>query len=267
MKILFLGDIVARPGRDTVKKLLPQVIEEEEVDFVIANGENLTHGAGFTEKHLDEMKAAGVNFFTCGDHTWDKREGWMLLDQKDFPMVRPANFPGKETPGKGYKIIENQYMEKILIINLIGRVFMKRDYDCPFRKVDEILKETAHEHLSAIFVDFHAEATSEKYAMAHYLDGRASFLVGTHTHVPTGDERILEHGLAAISDAGMCGSLDSVIGVQKDIIINSFLLQRPVKHEPETRGRMVLNGVLAELDTKKKIALNIKRIQKIIDHV
>jgi len=264
MKILFLGDIVASSGRALVKQVLPAIKEEYNPNLVIANAENLSHGNGFTPEHLEEMQQAGINFFTLGDHTWGNTKGVMKLNDHKVPIIRPANYPDFNTPGRGYAIVEDNSMNRILIINLLGRVFMKNDFDCPFRAVDRILRETAHEYLNGIFVDFHAEATSEKYALAFYLDGRVSAVLGTHTHVATADARILEGGTAAMSDAGMNGSLDSVIGVRKDIIINGFLSQRPAKHDPETSGRMIFNSVLIELDIKTKKALNIQHIQKII---
>lgn len=264
MKILFLGDIVAVAGREVVKAVLPKVKEELNPDLVIANAENITHGNGFTREHLAEMQEAGVNFFTLGDHTWGNSKGVLELDNKNVPIIRPANYPDFNTAGQGYKIVEDGMMNRILVINLLGRVFMKHNFECPFRALDRILAANSHEYLNAIIVDFHAEATSEKYAMSFYADGRVTAVLGTHTHVPTADGRILEGGTAAISDAGMNGPLDSVIGIKKEIIINSFLSQRPVKHDPATEGRKVFNAVCVELDPKTKKALNINHIQKII---
>jgi len=206
-----------------------------------------------------------VDFFTNGNHVWGNKDGYKHLDDPHFPVIRPANYPSDEVPGDGYRIIEDSVGNKILIVNLIGRVFMRKDFDCPFKKMDEILDEVKKEKLAAIFVDFHAEATSEKYALAHYLDGRISALIGTHTHVPTADCHILENGTALMSDAGMVGAVDSIIGVRKDSIIKSFLNQMPMKHEPETSGQMVLNSVMIEIDDKTKKALNIYHIQKFSD--
>lgn len=262
MKILFIGDIVARPGRDTIKKVLPGVIKEHNPDLIIANAENLSHGNGFTPETIAEMQKAGINFFTSGDHAWGNKMGMMNITSEDFPVIRPANFP-PEVPGNGYFVVKDKADHKILVINLIGRVFMKKNYDCPFRTVDKILRQTEKEKFDAIFVDIHAEATSEKYALGFYLDGRVSAVVGTHTHVPTADARILDNGTAFMSDIGMTGSLDSVIGVRKDLIITSFLTQMPVKHEPETTGKMVFNGCLIDVDSKNK-STKIDHIQKII---
>ncbi|MBU1151443.1 TIGR00282 family metallophosphoesterase [Patescibacteria group bacterium] len=263
MKILFIGDIVGKSGRWTVEEFLPKMKETHRPDLVIANAENLSHGNGFSPKGIAEMRRAGVNFFTTGDHAWGNRDGMNELGKKDFPVIRPANFPNEKTPGNGYEIFQTDLLDKVLVINLIGRVFMKKHYDCPFKAVDKILQETANEDLAAIFVDFHAEATSEKYAMGFYLDGRVSAVIGTHTHVPTADLRILEGGTAFMADVGMTGSLDSVIGVNKDIIINSFLTQLPVKHQIETNGQMVFNAVIVEIDDKTQKALTVSHLQEI----
>jgi hypothetical protein len=264
MKILFIGDIFARPGREVIRKILPQVKKQYSPDFIIANAENTTHGNGFSPETIAELQKVGVNFFTLGDHAWGNHDGVLKIDDPKFPVIRPANYPPKNVPGRGYAIVDGPMMTKILIINLMGRVFMKRDFDCPFRALDSILEQTRHENFSAIIVDFHAEATSEKYALGFYADGRVSAVLGTHTHVPTKDLRILEGGTAFISDVGMTGPLDSVIGVKKEIIIRSFLTQMPVKHEPETEGKMVFNAVLLELDDKTKKALNVEHIQEFI---
>lgn len=265
MKILFIGDIFGRAGRQTVKKILPLVREEHDIDFVIANAENISHGSGFTPEHINDMRDAGIDFFTTGNHFMSKQSGVEKLSSPLFPVIRPANYPDlPDVPGDGYRVVEERNGKKILIINLMGRVSMKKQLDCPFRKVDEILKKFESEDLSAIFVDFHAEATSEKAALGFYLDGRVSVFVGTHTHVPTADYRVLKNGTAFMSDIGLTGSLDSVIGVKKDLIINSFLTQIKVKHEPETEGTMVFNGLLVELDDKTKKALNTYHIQEYI---
>jgi len=261
MKIIFLGDIVGKPGRKTVKEFLPKVKEKYKPDLIIANAENISHGNGFSPDSIKEMMEAGIDFFTTGDHAWDNKQGVLKLNDEKFPVIRPANYPPKNVPGRGYAIIKDKHGNKVLVINLMGRVFIKKDFDCPFRKLDEILEETKKEKFSAILVDIHAEATSEKYAMGFYADGRVSAVVGTHTHVPTRDLRILENGTAYVSDLGMTGSLDSVIGVKKEIIIHSFLTQLPVKHEVEEEGTMVFNAVFIELDEKTRKALNVEYVQ------
>lgn len=263
MKILFIGDIFGEAGRGVVGKYLSDVKAKFSPDLTIANGENLSHGNGFSFENIKEMTACGIDFFTMGNHVWGNKEGFSHLDEANFPVVRPANFPPAGVPGRGYQVVKTLSGKNVLIINLSGRVFMGKDFDCPFRITDEILEKTKNEDLSAIFVDFHAEATSEKYALAYYLDGRISALVGTHTHVQTVDARILEGGTAYISDVGMTGSFDSVIGVKKDVILNGFLTQMPFKLEPESSGKMIFNAVIIDIDEKSKKALNIERIFEI----
>lgn len=262
MKILFIGDIVGESGRETVKKLLPGVKKEYSPNLIIANGENLAHGNGLTPEYVKEMVNAGINFFTSGNHIWGNKSGAIKLDDPNFPVIRPANYPSKNTPGRGYQIIEDEMMNKILIVNLLGQVFMKANVDSPFKKIDEILNELSHEKFSAILIDFHAETTSEKYALGFYLDGKVSAIIGTHTHVPTTDARIFPNGTAYITDVGMVGPYDSVIGVKKDIVINKFLTQIPAKLDPENEGLMIFSAVLVELDEKTKKALDIKHILK-----
>ncbi len=261
MKILFIGDIFGQGGRETVAKLLPSIIEEQKPDFVLANAENLTHGNGFTASHINEMQAAGIDFFTSGNHAWGQADGVQMLSNPDFPVIRPANFPDASTPGRGYAVV-NKNGKKLLIVNLMGRVFMKLDLDCPFRMMDRILENFQDEELDGIFLDFHAEASSEKYALGFYLDGRISCMVGTHTHVQTHDARILPNGTAYITDVGMSGPYDSVIGIKKETIIERFLKQTPVKHEPEMEGQMILCGIVTELDSNNKKALTINYVKK-----
>jgi 2',3'-cyclic-nucleotide 2'-phosphodiesterase len=263
MKILFIGDIVGKGGRETVKKVLPGVREEYAPDIVIANAENLSHGNGFTPDHIKEMQDAGVDFFTSGHHVWGNKNGVEKLDDPDFPVLRPANYPSPDTPGRGFQIIEDGMGNRLLIINIQGQVFIKDHVDSPFRIIDEILEATEDEDLSGIFVDFHAEATSEKNTLGLYLDGRVSAFVGTHTHVATADARIFENGTAYLTDAGMVGAYDSSIGVKKELIIKKFLTQMPTKHEPELEGKMVFGSVLIEIDDKTKKALDIKQVIKI----
>lgn len=260
MKILFIGDIFSSMGREAVKRVLPDLKREILPDLVIANAENLTHGDGFTSKHIEEMRSAGVDFFTSGNHVWGKADGVSKLDDPKFAVIRPANFPSEKTPGRGYDILEIGG-KRILIINLMGRVFMGKHLDCPFRTFDEILENEAADY---VFVDFHAEATSEKLAFGYYVDGRASAVVGTHTHVPTGDFQVLSGGTAYITDAGFTGAFDSVIGMKKEVVIEGFLTQLPIRHETEKEGRMVFNSVLIELDEGSKKALNIMHVQKIL---
>jgi hypothetical protein len=195
---------------------------------------------------------------------WGNKAGVKKLDDEDFPVLRPANYPCKKTPGRGYTIIEDANNNRILIINLMGLVFMKFHLECPFKVIDKILEEHSDEDLAGVIVDFHAETTSEKYALGYYLAGKVSAVIGTHTHIPTADAGIFEGGTAFITDVGMVGPTNSIIGLKKDLIIDRFLTQMPAKHEPETEGEMVFSAVLIELDENTKKALNIKHILKFI---
>lgn len=253
MKILLIGDIVGKPGRRIVKELLPIIKQKHNIDFIIANGENIAGGSGVTEKTLDELfYDAGVDVITTGDHIWKKRETQKFIDNYDN-LVRPLNYP-EGVPGKG-SVITNG----IAVISLLGRIFMN-PIDCPFRIVEKEI-EKIKEKTNIIIIDFHAEATSEKIAMGWFLDGRVTAVVGTHTHVQTADERILNKGTAYITDMGMTGSMDSVIGRTKDAVIQKFLTQLPVKFEVATED-VRLNGVLIEIDEKSGKAVNIERIQE-----
>jgi len=259
MKILFFGDIVGQPGRQAIKKILPQWQKKYQPDLIIANGENLAHGSGVTEKSLNEILEAGIDFVTLGDHTWKQKGITALLNDKEIPLIRPANFP-PEVPGQGYRLIELR-TKKILVINLIGRVFMHEDYDCPFRAADEILEAQAEE-ADVIIVDWHAEATSEKVCLGWYLDGRVSAVLGTHTHIPTADARILPKGTAYISDIGMVGVRDSSLGRDKDAAIKKFLTQIDQRLEV-AEGPVGVGAVLVETGEKGK-AKKIKLVQEIV---
>lgn len=270
MNILFIGDIFGRPGRTTVKKLLPEYRKKLKIDLVIANAENSHHGKGVSESQLNEMRKDGVDFFTSGNHIWKEREIISRMDDVDLPLIRPANYP-EGAPGKGYQVVEvggkGAKAGKVLIINLMGRVFMPMHLDCPFRTADKILKEFENDRqISAIFVDFHAETTSEKMALAHYLDGRVSAVIGTHTHVPTFDARVLAGGTAFQTDVGFTGPIDSVIGLEKKAIIENFLTQVPVKHEV-AGGDTVFNALKIEIDDKTGKALSVEQIQKTLENL
>jgi metallophosphoesterase (TIGR00282 family) len=249
MNILFIGDIYGKPGRELVSDLLPKLRKERNIDFVIANVENLTHGAGITESSLNNISESGVDFFTGGNHIFEK-DGEEILAKEKYPLIRPANYP-TETVGKGYRIVELKD-KKILIINLIGQVFMAGFPECPFRKIDEILEEVKDEEIDFTFVDFHAEATSEKIAMKFYLDSKITALFGTHTHVTTADLHVTDNGTAYISDVGMTGVVDnSVLGVRSDVIISKFLTKMRIKHEVADSGKRVFAGVLIETAKEK----------------
>jgi len=246
MRILYIGDIVARPGREMVQAQLPQIIKKEKIDLVLANAENMAHGRGATKETVEEMMNAGINYFTSGDHIfWQKG----FEDEIDhLPVIRPANFPPGHA-GEGHALIDLGKHGKVLLINLLGRVFLNERVDDPFRAADEILEKYQDQDIAFTLVDFHAEASSEKYALGFYLDGRVDAVVGTHTHVPTCDNMVLPKGTLFVSDIGMTGIVDSVLGVEKDIIIKFYLSGLNQKFEWENAGRKAFRGVL--LDTQK----------------
>ena len=262
MTILFIGDIVGSLGREAVKKILPKLRKQHSPDLVIANAENLAHGKGVTADTLQEMRAAGIDYFTGGNHIFAKKGFEQLLTGDNSVLLRPANYP-PSTPGAGEKMIAiNQ--NNILLINLMGRVFFREHLDCPFRAFDAILKKYEGEKFAAVIVDFHAEATSEKNAFRFYADGRAGAVIGTHTHIPTADERVSKNGTAYITDVGAVMARDSVLGVQRDIIIKNFLTQIPQTHEFPTAGIAEFNAVLITLDAQTGKAAGIKRIYKTV---
>lgn len=235
MRLLFLGDIVGNAGKVAVTRSVPGLREELALDYVVVNGENMSGGRGLTPKAADELFRAGVDVVSGGNHTFQYRELYPYLDSGK-PITRPANYP-PGAPGSGVARVGD-----LLVVNLIGRTFMGSDYDDPFRAADAIL---AGESAPFVFVDFHAEATSEKQAMGWYLDGRVTAVVGTHTHVPTADARILPQGTAFCCDAGMCGARDSIIGDEVEAVLRRFLSQMPTKLPP-AEGPAVINGVLIE---------------------
>lgn len=247
MKVLFIGDIFGKVGRKMTRKVLPEIKAKHSVDLVIANAENSSHGKGTSPKVLEELRKAGVDFFTSGNHIWQNVTIFEELEDKNSDLIRPSNYP-PGAKGYGYKIIKVG-KKKVLIINLIGRVFMKEDFDCPFREADCILTEQAGKYDFAL-LDFHAETTSEKAAMRHYLDGRVAAVMGTHTHIPTADAQITKNGTAFLTDLGMVGSRDSIIGLKKDSILQKFLTQTPVKHEVQESGLIEFDAVLLDINDK-----------------
>lgn len=253
MKILFIGDIVGGPGRKAAKHVVPSLRKQYCIDYCIANGENAAGGSGITYVVAQDLYNCGIDVITMGNHTWSKKEILTFIDQ-DSRIVRPANYP-IDLPGHGSVIFDG----RIGIINVMGRVYMD-SLDCPFKTCDreiEILKP----HVKTIIIDVHAEASSEKNALAWYVDGRASCVFGTHTHVQTADERILPCGTAFITDVGMTGPSQGIIGVDKDIIINKFITHMPAKFEI-ARGECQINAVVAEIDEKTGKALSIERINR-----
>jgi metallophosphoesterase (TIGR00282 family) len=259
MKILFVGEIVAKPGRQTVEKVLPEIIKEHKVDAVFANCENLSGGRGITEEKIERMQLAGIDYFTSGEHVFHQKGTDDIID--NLPVIRPANYP-EGTPGEGYKIIDTGKNGKILLINLAGLTSIggKNAFlDNPFHKIDEILEKTKDEKIDARIVDFHAEATSEKYSMGFYLDGRVDAIVGSHTHVPTCDNMVLPKGTLYVTDVGMVGAIDSSLGVKVDITIKMFLTARNQRFEWESAGRKAFRSVLLDLQ-----ANSIARVDKIL---
>jgi 2',3'-cyclic-nucleotide 2'-phosphodiesterase len=242
VKLLFVGDIVGSPGRHAVESLLPRLREQHEPDFVVVNGENSAGGLGITSKIARGFYAAGVDAITLGNHTYRHAEVYDFLDNDDR-IVRPANYP-KGNPGRGHTVVEKDAV-RLAVVNLSGAVFLDVARS-PFAEIDAILTELRGK-ADHVLVDFHAEATSEKVAMGWYLDGRVTACVGTHTHVPTADARVLPGGTAYISDVGMTGPRGGVIGVQKELAIERFLTQMPVKFETATDDPW-LNAVLIEAD-------------------
>lgn len=261
MKILFFGDIVGKIGRHAVVAIMPTLQKKYQPDFVIANAENIAHGKGVTRQTLDEVSEAGVNFFTSGNHVWAKPEALDILEDKTMPLIRPANYP-PGVLGRGAALVSygDSEEQKILVINLMGRVFINHQYDCPFRAIDAILDEYKDVKRVATVVDFHAEATSEKVAFGLYVTGRVSAVVGTHTHVPTADAQILGGATAYVSDVGMVGAKGTVIGVDKVNIIKKFLTQLPAAHEIPEHGPCLVNAVLIMIDDESGKAVRIEQI-------
>lgn len=255
--ILFISDIVGKPGRRILREHLPSLLKDRQVDFCIANGENAAGGVGITREIAEEFFELGVQVLTSGNHIWNKREIFDIIPHEPR-ILRPANFP-TGTPGWGSHVYEVSKQLQIGVLNLMGRVFIPTSLDCPFRSasyhVDQLRRDTP-----IILVDFHAEATSEKIAMGWFLDGQVSAVVGTHTHVQTSDERILPEGTAYITDVGMTGPWVSVIGVKREPAIQRFLTGLPQRFEPAS-GPTQLNAVLINADRDSGNALSIKRIQ------
>ncbi len=255
VNLLFIGDIVGKPGRQAIARDLHRLVDRYSIDIVIANGENASGGFGITAETARELFACGVHLFTSGNHIWDKKEALEYLKREER-IIRPANYP-EGAPGKGSTVVVTPGGTKVGVINLEGRVFMN-NLDCPFKIAEkEIAALSAVTNV--ILVDFHAEATSEKISLGWYLDGKVSAVVGTHTHVQTADERILPGGTAYITDVGMTGAFDSVIGVRKDEPIYKFLTQLPAKFEVAKKD-LRLNGVVMTIDETSGKALSIERV-------
>lgn len=261
MNLLFIGDVVSSMGRDMVKEYLPKLKEKYRPHITVINGENAAGGKGITEKIYRGFLEAGAQVVTLGNHTWDNREVFEFIDDAKY-LVRPANFP-ENNPGKGIVYVKINQVE-VAVISLQGRTFLSAN-DCPFQKAD-VLVEQAKERTPYIFVDFHAEATSEKQAMGWYLDGRVSAVVGTHTHVQTADHRILPSGTAYMSDVGMTGPYDGILGMDREIVLKRFLTGLPGRFEVPKSGRSQLSAVSIELDQKTGKAKKITPILINEDH-
>lgn len=261
MKVVFIGDIVGLIGRDMVFDHIARLRRKYNADVVIANGENAASGRGITKAIFDDLLRAGVDVVTMGNHTWDQKEIYDFIDDTDY-LIRPANF-SDEAPGKGMTTISKNGVT-LSVINLHGRTFLP-PHDDPFEKAEKLLEE-AHAISPLVFVDFHAEATSEKIAMGWHLDGKASVVVGTHTHVQTADERILPGGTAYLTDAGMTGPYDEILGMKKEDVIYRFKTNLPVRFEVPKKGRGQLNGLYVEIDNQSGKALSVERIMINEDH-
>lgn len=255
MKLLFLGDIVGSCGRDAVCETVPRLRRELGLDYVVVNGENIAGGRGILPQNADDLFACGVDIISGGNHSFQHRDVYPYLDETPA-ILRPLNYP-PGAPGHGVATVG-----ELTVINVIGRVFMGADYDDPFRAVDAALQSVPAGQF--VLVDLHAEATSEKQAMGWYLDGRVTAVVGTHTHVPTADHRLLPRGTAFCSDAGMCGARDSIIGDEVEAVLRRFLTQMPTRL-PAAKGTAVVNGLYIEADETTRRATHIERCDRIVD--
>ncbi len=260
MNILVIGDIVGRPGRNIVKKLLAKLQSEHDISFTIANAENAAGGRGITKDIKDELLSVGIDVLTMGNHVWDNKSIFNFIDDEPR-LVRPANYPG-DCPGQGYHVYTAGFNKKIAVINASGRIYLP-PLDCPFKTVMDILQELG-DSVDITLVDFHAEATSEKLALGYYLDGKVSAVVGTHTHIQTADERIMPQGTAYITDLGMTGPVYSILGMEKEPIIEKFINGRPARFEVAS-GPAQLQGIVLRLDEDSNKVLEIKRIAYVLE--
>lgn len=260
MRLLFLGDVVGRAGRDCVADHLPRLRADLALDFVIVNGENSAGGFGITEKITEEFLSLGADVVTTGNHVWDQREALTYIERQPR-LLRPINYPAG-TPGKGVGIFRAANGADVLVMNAMGRVFMHPELNDPFAAVDRELASAAlGEAADVIFIDFHAEATSEKQAFAHHVDGRASVVVGTHTHTPTSDARVLAGGTAYQSDVGMCGDYNSVLGMEPEESINRFVSKIPKGRFAPASGPGTLCGLMVEIDDATGLARRCKELR------
>ncbi len=259
MRLLFLGDVVGRSGRKAVLEQLPDLRARHKLDFVVVNGENSAGGFGITEVICQELLDAGADVVTLGNHAFDQREALVFIDRQDR-LVRPLNFPAG-TPGRGSSVYKAANGADVLVINALGRVFMT-ELDCPFRAIDAELNACRLKHgADVVVIDFHAEATSEKQSLAYFVDGRASLVVGTHTHAPTADERVLPGGTAFMSDVGMCGDYNSVLGMEIEEPISRFLTRIPRARFEPSPGEATVCGVAVETDDATGLARSVKALR------
>lgn len=257
MKVLVVGDIYGKPGRYILSVLLPRIQQEFSVDFTIANGENAAGGFGITENISKKLRSYGVDCITSGNHIWDRQEIVSFLDESDY-LLRPANYP-PTNPGKGFHVFHYEDKPPIGVINLQGRSFMK-DIDCPFRTCEKIIADIKEE-TRIIVVDFHAETTAEKKAFGWFMDGKVSLVFGTHTHIQTADETILPNGTGYITDVGMTGPFESVIGVKKEASIAYFLKKTPQRFDTAQNDRK-LNAIVVDIDEASGKTTNIERLER-----
>lgn len=260
MRILFLGDVMGRSGRVAVTTHLARLRDDWRLDFVVVNGENSTNGMGLSGDHAKLLLDAGADCVTLGDHAFDQKDMLQFVESEPR-IIRPLNF-AKNAPGKGYRVFSAPGGRKVLVLQVLGQVFMKRPFDDPFSAVEPILKSHPRGGMAhAVIVDMHCEATSEKMAMGHYCDGRASLVVGTHTHVPTADAQILSGGTGYLSDAGMCGDYNSVIGMDKEEPLRRFITGMPKARFSPAAGEATLSGVFVETDDRTGVAKSVRMIR------
>lgn len=256
MRLIFLGDVVGKSGREAVYRELPLLRARYRPDLVAVNGENAAHGFGITADIYAELQAAGADVVTLGNHAFDQREALVFIEREPN-LVRPVNWPAG-CPGRGIAMVETAKGQRVAVINAMGRVMIEPQLDDPFAAIDRVLADCRMgEACDAVLIDFHAEASSEKMAFGHYVDGRASLVVGTHTHVPTADHQILSGGTAFLSDAGMCGDYDSVIGMEKEEPLQRFLRKLPVERMKPAVGPATVCGVAVETDDRTGLALKV----------
>ena len=261
MKILFLGDVMGRAGRKAVVERLPKLRADWKLDFVVVNAENASAGMGLTGDHAKALLDAGADVLTLGDHAFDQKEMLGFIENEPR-IIRPLNY-AKDAPGKGFRLFSTQRGQKILVTQALGQVFMKRPFDDPFSALDAVLRSHPLGGLAnAILVDIHCEATSEKMGIGHFCDGRASVVVGTHTHIPTGDAQILNGGTAFQADAGMCGDYNSVIGMEKTEPLRRFITGMPKGRFTPALGEATLSGLYIETDDRTGNATRVEMVRQ-----